>query len=152
MRSARSGFSRAFLIALALATSAVVACSGGGATTYVYITASPSSSPSASPTPTAPPSGVLSVNPTALSINGTGASYAQNVYVQETGYSGAFSESDNCTSIASVAPSSGAGPAATFIVTPSGAGTCTATFADVNGNRVLVAVTVTTTGFAVQTR
>jgi hypothetical protein len=85
-------------------------------------------------------------------MNGTGASYAQNVDVQETGYLGAFSESDTCTSIATVTPASGPGPQATFIVTPSSAGTCTATFADSKAQQVAVAITVTTTGFTVQTR
>jgi hypothetical protein len=94
----------------------------------------------------------MSANPTSLSINGTGASYAQNTYVQETGYTGAFTESDKCATIATVTPSSGTGPAAMFTVTPSAAGTCAAKFADTNGNQVSVAITVTTTGFTVQTR
>jgi len=111
--------------------------------TYVTETGSPSGSSSP---------GVLSVSPTTLSLTGTGASNAQNVYVQELGYGGAFSESDTCTAIAAVAPSSGAGPAATFTVTPSSAGTCAATFTDAHANKVSVAITVTTTGFSVQMR
>jgi hypothetical protein len=94
----------------------------------------------------------MSANPTSLSINGTGAGYAQSVYIQEAGYTGAFNENDTCTSIASVTPNTGAGPAATFTVTPSGAGTCAAKFADTNGRTISVAITVTTTGFTVQTR
>jgi hypothetical protein len=155
MSGARSsGFPGAALASLIVTASAFVACSGGNTTTYVYVTASPSGAPTSSPTstPTAPPAGVLSANPTSLSINGTGASYAQNIYVQETGYTGAFSESDTCATIATVTPSNGAGPATTFTVTPSAAGTCAAKFADTNGNQTSVAVTVTTTGFTVQTR
>jgi len=135
-----------------------VACSGGGTTTYVYVTASPgassSTSPTASPTatPTPPPAGVLSVNPTALSMNGTGASYAQDLDVQETSYTGAFTESDTCGAVATVTPTSGAGPSTTFTVTPSAGGTCNATFSDTNNQHVSVAITVTTTGFTVQTR
>ncbi len=151
MSPARSaGLSGAALASLIVTASAFVACSGGNTTTYVYVTASPSGAPTS--TPTAPPAGVLSANPTSLSINGTGVSYAQNIYVQETGYTGAFSESDTCASITTVTPSSGAGPAATFTVTPSAAGACAAKFADTNGNQTSVAITVTTTGFTVQTR
>jgi len=128
----------------------VIACSGGNTTTYVYVTASPGSSSSASPT--APPPGVLSVNPSALTLNGTGAAATQSVGVLEIGYIGALSESDTCTGVATVAPSSGSGPSATFMVTPSAAGTCSATFTDSKSQHVAVAITVTTTGFTVDTR
>jgi hypothetical protein len=157
MSSAR-GFPGAALASLIVTASAFGACSGGNTTTYMYVTASPGGSPSSSPTssstatPTPPPPGTMSANPTSLSINGTGAGYAQSVYIQEAGYTGAFNENDTCTSIASVTPNTGAGPAATFTVTPSGAGTCAAKFADTNGRTISVAITVTTTGFTVQTR
>ncbi len=137
----------------------LAACSGGGTTNIYQLPSAtpsgvPTSSSSAVPTatPTAPPPGVLSINPTALTLNGTGAASAQSVDVQEIGYTGGFGESDTCAGIATVAPSSGSGPSAAFSVTPIAAGTCSATFTDAQSQHVAVAITVTTTGFTVNTR
>lgn len=147
-RCIRHGF-----LAILLSAALLSACSGGGTTNIYQL---PSSSPTASTSPTAsssaPPPGALSVNPSSLSLNGTGASAAQSVQVQEIGYTGGFGESDTCTAIATVAPTSGSGPSATFSVTPSAAGTCSATFTDATSQHVAVAITVTTTGFTVSAR
>jgi hypothetical protein len=100
----------------------------------------PSPSPSPSPAPTPP--GVLSVNPTTVQLVGTGNSNAANVLVQETGYGGAFTESDTCTGVATITSNSAAGPASTFSVTGIAAGACTATFSDTFGQRVTIPVGV----------
>ncbi|MGC8485710.1 MAG: hypothetical protein ACP5O6_08775, partial [Candidatus Baltobacteraceae bacterium] len=70
--------------------------------------------------------------------------------VTETGYTGTFTESDTCSTIATVTPSSGTGPSFTFTVTGVNAGTCTATFADTNGQQVTANIGVTTTGVVIQ--
>ncbi|HVS45493.1 MAG TPA: hypothetical protein VMS32_02395 [Verrucomicrobiae bacterium] len=74
--------------------------------------------------------------------------------MREIGYTGAFTESDTCNpsggTIATVAPSSGSGPSFTFTVTGVAAGTCAATFADSNGQRVTTNIGVTTTGGIIQ--
>jgi hypothetical protein len=103
-------------------------------------------------TPSPGPAGVLSASPSSLALFGTGSSNAGSVFVQETGYGGTFSESDTCAGVAAIAPSSGRGPSTTFGVTGAAAGTCTATFSDVSGQKVSSAITVTTTGFGVQSQ
>src|SRR5271154_502541 len=116
-------------LALMLCAGLLVACSGGTTNIYQLPSATPSTAPSLSPSPspsssaTLPPAGVLSVNPTALTLNGIGAASAQSVGVQEIGYTGAFAEGDSCAGVATVAPSAGSGPSATFTITPSAAGT-----------------------------
>jgi hypothetical protein len=95
-----------------------------------------------SPTPSPPPPGVLSVNPTTVQLVGIGSSNAANVLVQETGDSGAFSESDTCAGVATVTSSSATGPEATFTVTGISAGACNATFSDTFGQHVTIPVGV----------
>ena len=96
----------------------------------------------------------MSVQPNNVQIYGTGASNAQSILVQETGYIGAFTESDTCHpssgQIAAVTPSNGAGPSATFTSTGVAAGSCSAMFTDANGRQASTTITVTTTGFGVQ--
>lgn len=120
-------------------------------------TATPSPSPTTAPTPTPVPTPTptptpnpLAVAPSSLALTGTGASNAQTLVVTETGYTGTFTESDTCSTIATVTPSSGAGPSFTFTVTGVNAGTCTATFADTNGQHVTANIGVTTTGVVIQ--
>ena len=108
---------------------------------------SPSASPSPSPTPTPNPMGIA---PSTLALTGTGASNAQTLVVTETGYTGSFTESDTCSTIATVTPSSGTGPSFTFTVTGLAAGTCSATFADTNRQHVTANIGVTTTGVVIQ--
>jgi hypothetical protein len=134
-----------FGVQIAVVAGAIVAagCDGSVNTTPVANVAA------ATPTPTPPPPGVLSVNPTAVPIYGTGSGNAASVVVQETGYTGTLSESDTCTGIATVTPSSGTGPSVTFTITGVAAGSCTATFSDTNGQHVSAAVGVTTSGFGV---
>ncbi|HXM06701.1 MAG TPA: hypothetical protein VN936_04520, partial [Candidatus Acidoferrum sp.] len=64
----------------------------------------------------------------------------------ETGYTGAFTESDTCSGIASVA----AGAAGSYTITPSGAGTCSVTITDSYAQKAAVAVSVTVTGGVIQ--
>ena len=109
-----------------------------------------SATPTASPTPTAPPPGVLSANPTTLSFYTTGASAAQTVLVQQTNFSGTLSETDTCSGIVTVSPTSSASPYSAT-VTPVAAGTCTITFSD-GTQTAPVAVTVTTAGITVNTK
>jgi hypothetical protein len=96
------------------------------------------------------PVGTLTVTPSSVNILGTGSSYAVSLQVQESGYGGTFAESDTCAQIATVSPTSGSGPSATFTVTGVQAGTCTITIADQNNQKQSVPVTVTTNGFTIQ--
>jgi hypothetical protein len=102
--------------------------------------------PSATPTPAPTPPGTLAVNPKSLSFVGTGATLATTFTASETGYTGAFTESDTCSGIATVA----AGAAGSYTITPSGAGSCTVTIADSFAQKAAVAVSVTTSGAVVQ--
>jgi hypothetical protein len=92
----------------------------------------------------------LSVNPIAIQLLGIGSSNAASGLVQETGYSGTFRESDTCSGIATVLPSSGAGPALAFNVTGVAAGNCTATFSDAQNQHVTTAISVTIVSGSVQ--
>ncbi len=117
----------------------------------IVAAASPSPTPTAAPTasPTPVP-GVLTVSPTGVSIVGLGAATAQSVTVSEGGYTGTFTESDTCGGIATIASSNPAGPSASFTVTGSAVGTCSATFGDTFAQHATLAITVTTVGVIVQ--
>jgi len=67
------------------------------------------------------------------------------ITVSETGYTGTFTEIDDCGAIATVTPSSANGPTATFTVTSKHAsgGTCTVTFSDAQHNTAPVHVGIT---------
>lgn len=113
-----------------------------------------SGAPTPTPSPTAPPAGVLSVNPSNVAIDGTGSANAQTVLVQEVGYTGGFNESDTCApssgTIATIGSNGASGPSATFTATGVAAGTCTATFSDASGQHTSAAISVTTNGFTIQ--
>lgn len=100
-------------------------------------------------------SSTLSVSPAAVQIYGTGALNAQNILVQESGYSASFSEADTCNpssgQIATIATSSASGPSATYSATGVNAGTCTATFSDGSGQKQTISISVTTSGWTIQT-
>lgn len=98
----------------------------------------------------APPSSVLSVSPASVSINGTGSTNAQNISVQETGYTGTFSQTNTCATMATITPSGTNGSSASFTVTGNAVGTCSATFGDTNNQKITVNIAVTTTGFGIQ--
>jgi hypothetical protein len=102
--------------------------------------------------PTASPPGVLSVSPSSLAVDGTGAINAQTLLVQESGYSGNFSESDTCAGIATLAPGNGPGPSLSEAVTGVGPGQCSATFSDAFAQVQHATITVTTGGFSIQSR
>jgi hypothetical protein len=114
-------------------------------------TPTPAPTPTATPTPTPTPIPALNVAPAAL--NFTIANNTQGIGVSESGYTGTFSESDNCSNIATVSPSGPAsanGPNATFNVTSVAAGTCTVTISDQNGQSVGVTINVTITQGIIQ--
>jgi len=100
--------------------------------------------PTSSPSPPA-----LNVNPSSLSFDAAGASYAQTFAVTQSG-TAAFKESDTCASIATVASASWKAPSATGTVTPQAAGTCAITISDAYGQSKVVSVTVTTSGIIIQ--
>ena len=112
-------------------------------------TPTPTSGPVPTPTPTSgpvptPTPNPLTVTPTSLAFIATGAANAQNFTASETAYSGAFTMSTTCTAaIATVTPSSGTGPSSMFTVTPQGAGSCTVTIHDTNGQNATVTIGVT---------
>lgn len=83
---------------------------------------------------------VPSANPTSLSFD---TSVLQTFDVKEKEYYGAFTESDNCSGIASTTPASANGPTATFTVTPVNGGTCAVTISDAQGNTTGVGISVT---------
>ncbi len=118
---------------------ALVAC-GPGSTPIVVPAASPSS---------APPS-VLTVSPNPINVTGTGPSSTTSISVQQTGYSGAFTESDTCSGIATISPpSSSNGPTATYTAVGVAAGTCSASFTDTLGQKASTSVVVTTGGISI---
>jgi len=111
----------------------VTACGGGS-----------SSSPNTTP-PTTAPTSPLVLAPTSLTFVAGGANAAQTVTVTETGYTGAFTETDTCSALATVTTQNASGPSATYTVTPLAAGTCTITAHDTNGQKGAVAVGITLT-------
>lgn len=88
--------------------------------------------------------------PNSIQLSGVGATNAQTIAVQESGYAGRFGENDTCSGIATIAAGSMNGPTASYTVTGVAAGSCNVTFSDTFGQRQAVSVTVTTSGFNVQ--
>jgi hypothetical protein len=113
---------------------------------------SPSPIPSASPSPSPAPS-VLAASPMQVNLIGVGAANAQTISVTETGYSGTFGEIDDCTSAGyATVTTTGtpSGPSATFTVTGEAAGECSITFSDSSSQTTSVFVSVTTTGYVIE--
>ncbi|HTX57251.1 MAG TPA: hypothetical protein VMD47_09115 [Candidatus Acidoferrales bacterium] len=111
---------------------------------------SSSATPSPTPSPTATAStpglslGPVVTNPTSLSFIAAGASYAQNLDISQTNFTGSYSEGDNCSGIATVSPTSNSGGAAVYAVTPVAAGTCQVTVTGGGSMQAVVGVIVTT--------
>jgi RHS repeat-associated protein len=87
------------------------------------------------------PGGVV-VSPASLTFANTGSANAATLTVTQSNYSGAFSESDTCTS-SGVASVSNGTDSAHFVVTPLAAGTCAITITGGNAQSTSVPVTVT---------
>jgi hypothetical protein len=123
-------------------TIVLAACGGGGGGSSVAL---PSTQPSAAPS-NAPQA---SSNAVTFS-SGT----AQSVTVTESGYSGAFTESDTCNpltgQIAAIAAGASSSGSQTYAVTPVSAGTCAVTVSDSTGKNVKIGVTVSTAAITVQ--
>jgi hypothetical protein len=86
-----------------------------------------------------PPDAVV-LAPSSLSFTATGSGAAQNVAVSQNSYGGTFTESDDCSGIATVAGLSNSGGKATFAVTPVGMGSCSATYT--GGNKASAALPI----------
>src|ERR1700730_9315760 len=115
--------------------------------TATPVGATPTPTPTPTATPTPGPAPVVVPAPTSLAFTGLGAPSAGSVSVTEAGYAGAFSETDSCAGIATVATAS-----PTFTVTPVAVGTCSIKISDTAQHSVAVPVTVTTSGLVVQKR
>ncbi len=89
----------------------------------------------------------IGVSPSSLTLNGMGAGNAKTATINETGYAGTFTESDTCSSVATIALSSSVGPTSTVTVTGLSSGNCVATFTDGYGQQAKLNVAVTVSGF-----
>src|SRR6516162_1961738 len=76
------------------------------------------------------PAGVITLTPSALAIPGFGAANAKTAVVGDLRYTGKFTETGTCKSVATVKPGRGKGPLFTVTVTGVGRGACTIAFAD----------------------
>jgi hypothetical protein len=130
------------------------ACGGGGGGSSappVVATATPTATAAPTPVPTATPVPVLP------QASATTIPFASNqpvtLTVTETGYAGAFGESDTCApltgTIATVHANATSGTAS-YTVTPVGPGACSITVRDTAGGAVTVPVTVSTLALTVQ--
>jgi hypothetical protein len=135
LRFALHGVPAAAAVAL---TALLIAC-GGPVTTQPVV-----GPPSAPPSSPAPPS----ASPSSLALFGTGSTNASAFAVSESGYTAAFTESDTCGGIAAITSAVVTGPNATYTVTGTAAGSCTATVSSPFGN-VSIPVVVTASGFSV---
>ncbi len=96
--------------------------------------------PSAPPVPPGP--SALTLTAANLAFVASGAAAAQTFTASETGYNGAFTETDTCVGLATVSPGSATGPSAIFTVTPSANGNCTVTVHDANAQTSGVGVAI----------
>jgi hypothetical protein len=116
---------------------------------------SPTPAPTASPIPTPTPSptpGTVLLSTSMLSFNGIGSASSQQFTVSETNYTGTFTvttaaagQTNSCSGIATVSPTSGASP---FTVTPTGSGQCVFIVAGGSGQTapLAIGITITTVG------
>ena len=95
-----------------------------------------------------PPPGNVIVDPNALTFTSTGSGAAHNVTVSQTGFTGTFKETDNCSGIATVAPANAVGKTE-FKVTPVAKGDCTATFHGANNETAPLTIEVAPPGSVV---
>jgi hypothetical protein len=139
------------VLSLAIVAVGFVAC-GGPINSVPVNGVAPSATPSpgASATPTPPPPGVLSVNPSNLTLIGIGATDSQQIGVVETAYTQAFVVTSTCANTATLAPLAGTGPSLSVTVTGLAAGSCSATVTDAQNQSEHVAITVSTAGISLQ--
>jgi hypothetical protein len=93
----------------------------------------------------APPGSVV-VDPSALVFDKTGPTQSKDTNVSQSNYTGAFTESSNCSGIASVSAKTNTGGKATYKVAPIAKGTCTVTFTGSAGESAPLSVTVAPPG------
>jgi hypothetical protein len=124
---------RRFLVAAITSalTSLLFGCASGGAI----------------PRPLARP---VRLSPNTMSFLAIGASYGQNLNVSQSNFTGAYSESDNCTGVVTVSVTSNSGGAAVYGVTPAAVGACQITITGGSGKTATAGVTVTTTSVGIQ--
>ena len=94
--------------------------------------------------------GGVTANPSSLSFLAIGASYFQNLNVSQSNFTGAYSESDNCTGVVTVGVTSNTAGSAVYEVTPTGVGTCQITITGGNGKTATIGVTATSTSVGIQ--
>jgi hypothetical protein len=147
--------SLAVVAASIVAIAALSACGGGGGGSPQL--APPSNAPTSSPTvsPSSSPSAAPGSSPQASTSSIDFQSGTKQTFnVTESGYTGAFTESDTCNpltgQIATVTTLSNAHGAATIQVAPIGPGTCSITVGDSSGLNTTVSVSVATAAITVQ--
>ena len=87
--------------------------------------------------------GALAASPATVEI-GNGNPTSVDLTIDEASYTGSFTESDNCTGIASVALMAAYGPSTTIMVAQLAAGACTVQVGDDHGGNLSVPVISTT--------
>jgi hypothetical protein len=125
----------------------LAACGGGGGSSYNPSGPSGGQTPAPTPTPSPTSTPTPAVAPQASQTTVTFSSgSAQNVSVTESGYTGAFHESDTCNplsgAIAGVAATSNGNGTATYAITPLSAGVCNVTISDASGHGTTISVSV----------
>jgi hypothetical protein len=88
--------------------------------------------------------GAITVTPAELTFSAVGPANAQTARVVQAGYAGSFTESDDCTGIATIQAETGAG--ATYRVTAARAGSCEATFTGGGSLRGVLPISVALPG------
>ena len=86
--------------------------------------------------------GTVAVTPSSLQFTATGSAHAQKVTVSQSGYSGSFTEINNCAGVATIVATS----KGSYTVTPVGDGACTAHFTGGSARTADLSVVVETPG------
>jgi len=143
------------LLAALIGAASLTACGGGGSSTPSPVapaTLGPGAGPSAQPSPTATPSAAPQSSVASFDFSSNAAT---TFTVTESGYTGAFRESDTCDpltgEIAAVSAVASPPPgSANYTVTPIGPGTCQITIDDDAAKSVAIPVTVSAAAITVQ--
>lgn len=138
-----------FLTGLGTAAYAVTPTGAGGCTATFTGAGGNSATLTITSTPNVGGGGGVNLNPSSFSFLAIGSSYAQNLNVSQTNFTGTYGESDTCAGIVTVNATSNSGGAAVYKVTPTGVGTCQIIITG-GGKTAIVGVTVTSTSVGIQ--
>jgi hypothetical protein len=127
----------------------IVATGSGTASVSVTGNGQQTVSPASLSDVAVPSTGSVVLSPPSLAFSATGSASAKNVRIAQGAYAGSFSETDDCTNVATLSPKANGDGEAAFTVTPVAAGSCKAAFKGGDGKTASLPISVVLPGSVV---